>query len=189
MSVPDRVNRPYNDDFEPALYVGATVALQPAEEVYYVNTLEVLPTVVTQEFTVPAESELDEQEIRSLYGQSGVLVQVRLPDPPGDEGAIPEGIEIRVNQGGEESPRFNIKNSRGFLDSDTPFYGDAAQQTELFQYEDEDLFFDIENTTDEEITFELKYTGWAYDLRTDSDTHPTEADVAVLTERKSLRGL
>lgn len=188
MSTPDRVNRPYNDDLEPALYVGATVALQPEEESYYVNALEVLPTVETQEFTVPANSTLDEQEIRSLYGQSGVLVQVRLPDPDGEGSAIPEGVRVEVNQGGEESPRFNIKNSRGFLDSDTPSYGDAAQQTELYQYEDEDLFFDIENTTDEEITFTLKYTGWAYDLRPD-DSRPTDADVVVLTQRKSLRGL
>ncbi len=188
MSAPRRVNRPYHNDLEPALYVGSTVALQPEENAYYVNALEVLPTVETQEFTVPANSTLDEQEIRSLYGQSGVLVHVRLPDPAGEDGAIPEGIRIEVNQGGEESPRFNIKNSRGFLDSDTPAYGDAAQQTELFQYEDEDLFFDIENTSDEEITFSLKYTGWAYDLRPD-DTPPTDADVVVLTERKSLRGL
>ena len=188
MGLPDRVNNPYYSDLEPALTVDSTVELQPDSDVYYVNTVEALPAVETQTFEVPAESDLQEQEIRSLYGQDGVLVQVRLPDPPGEDPAIPEGVRITVDQGGAESPRFNIKNQRGFYSSDVPFFGDAHQQTELFQWEDEDLFFNIENTTEDPVEFSLIYTGWAYDLRPEEDVSPTDADLTVLTQRKSLRG-
>jgi len=187
MGLPDRVNNPYYSDLEPLLTVDSTVELQPSGDTYTTAAVEVLPTLVTQEFTVPANGTLSDQEIRSLYGQDGVLVQVRLPDPPGADGAIPEGIEIAVDHGGQESPRFNIKNQRGKLTADTPFFGDAAQQTELFQWENEDLFFTIENTTADEIVFDLAWTGWAYDLRP-ADVSGSEADVTVLTERKSLRG-
>ena len=187
MELPNRANNPYYSDLEPLLTVDSTVELQPSNETYVTAAVEVLPTVTTQEFTVPAGGILSDQEIRSLYGQDGVLVQLRLPDPAGSDPAIPEGIEIEVDHGGQESPRFNIKNQRGKLTSDTPFYGDAAQQTELFQYEDDDLFFTIENTTGDPITFTLTYTGYAYDLRP-ADISGSEADVTVLTERKSLRG-
>jgi len=185
MSNPDRTMRPYSSDFEPRLTVDSTVELQPSGGTYYVNTLEVLPTFETQEFTVPAGESLEDQEIRSLYGQSGVLVQARFPDPQGAGSVIPEDVKVFVNQGGEESPRFNIKNTRAFYTSDTPFYGEAAQQTELFQWEDEDLFFDIENNSGEEVSFRIQYTGYAYDLRGDQVTDP---DAVILTERKSLRG-
>ena len=187
MGLPDRVNNPYHSDLEPLLTVDSTVELQPSNDTYAVAAVEVLPTVTTQEFSVPANGTLVNEEIRSLYGQDGVLVQLRLPDPPGADGAIPDGIEIEVDHGGQESPRFNIKNQRGKLTADTSSFGDAAQQTELFQYEDEDLFFTIENTTGDPITFTLSYTGWAYDLRP-SDVNGADADVTVLTERKSLRG-
>jgi len=183
MSLPDRANNPYSSDLEPALTVDATVELQPDNGVHYVNAVELLPTVMTQEFTVPANDELVDEEIRSLYGQDGVLVQLRMLD----EDAIPAGVEIEVDHGGQESPRFNIKNQRGVLTSDTASYGDSGQQTELFQWEDTELFFTVKNTTAGEVTFELPYTGWAYDLRPEN-TDPQNADVTVLTERKSLRG-
>ena len=187
MGLPDRVNNPYYSDLEPLLTVDSTVELQPDSLTYGVHAVEVLPTVTTQEFTVPAGGSIEAQEIRSLYGQDGVLVQLRLPDPAGPDPAIPEGVEVAVDHGGQESPRFNIKNQRGVLTSDTPFFGDAAQQTEIFQWEDTDLFFDIENTTGSEVTFTMSWTGWAYDLRSASIDRG-DADVVVLTERKSLRG-
>jgi len=187
MGIPDRVNNPYHSDLEPLLTTDSTVELQPDNGSHVVAAVEVLPSVTTQEFTVPANDSLNDEEIRSLYGQDGVLVQLRLPDPAGADPAIPEGVDIAVDHGGQESPRFNIKNQRGVLTADTPTFGDAAQQTEIFQYEDTDLFFDVENSTDEEVTFDLTWTGWAYDLRP-VDLDPAEADVTVLTERKSLRG-
>ena len=187
MGLPDRVNNPFYSELEPALTVDSTVELQPSNDVYTVATVEVLPVVTTQEFTVSAGDTLVNEEIRRLYGQDGVLVQLRLPDPPGGDPSIPDGIEIEVDHGGQESPRYNIKNQRGKLTGDVSDFGDAAQQTELWQWEDEDLFFTIENTTDSEETFELAYTGWAYDLRP-TDIPGSEADLTVLTERKSLRG-
>ncbi len=183
----DPVRRPYFNDLEPALTVDATVALQPSDETFYVNTLEAIPTVETQTFEV-ADGETEEDiEIRGLYAQTGVLAQFRFIDVGDEDPPIPEGVRVFVNQGGEESPRFNLKNRRGFYDADTALYGDAAQQTELWQWEDEDLFFDIENDSGDAVEFSIKYTGWAYDLRPE-DISPPDADLTVLTERKSLRG-
>lgn len=187
MSQSNSANQPYNNDFKPALHVDSTVELQPLDEVHRVRTLEVLPTVQTQEITVDAGATLRDIEMRGLYAQTGVLAQFRLFDA-GDDPAIPDGIEIQVDQGGEESPRFNIKNARGFYDTNTPSYGDAAQQTELFQYEDTDLFFTVKNTTADEVTFTLSYTGYAYDLVQLNQASPEDADISVLVERKSLRG-
>lgn len=177
--------RPHYNDFEPLLSVDSTVELQPDNGVHSVETVEVLPAIDTAEFVVPANDSLDEREIRSLYVQDGALAQYRLPDPE-DGDAIPDGIEITVDHGGEEAPRFNNKNSRGYYNTDTPGVGDAAQQTELFQHEDTDLFFNIENTTGDEITFTLTYSGWAYKL-SKADVEPQDADASVLTERASLR--
>jgi len=109
----------------------------------------------------------------------------RLFDPEGGQ-AIPDGIRITVDQGGEESPRFNSKNRRGFYAAETAAFGDQAQQTELYQYEDTDLFFNVENTTGSEVTFTLTYTGYIYDL-VDIDTQPGETDETVPVERLTLR--
>lgn len=177
--------RPYYNDFEPLLSVDSTVELQPENGVHAVETVEVLPAIDTQEFVVPANDTLDEREMRGLYVQDGALAQYRLPDPP-DGNAIPDGIEITVDHGGEEAPRFNNKNGRGYYNTDTPAIGDAAQQTELFQFEDTDLFFNVENTTGAEVTFTLTFSGWAYKLSR-VDLSPKQADAAVLTERASLR--
>ena len=112
MAPDNGTNIPHNTDFEPLLTVDSTVEIQPDNDVYAVDVLEVLPAIETQEFVVPANGEIEEQELRSLYVQDGVLGQYRLPDPAGADGAIPDGVRITVDQGGEESPRFNNKNSQ-----------------------------------------------------------------------------
>jgi len=182
--IEDQINGPYTTEFEPALAVGAFVELLPDDVVREVTAVEVLPTIETQEITVPANDTEEEVEMRQLYAQNGVLAQFRLLDPAGTDGAIPDGIEITVDHGGEESPRFNLKNARGFYDSDTSFYGEGAPQTELFEWEDTDLFFNVENTTASPQTFSLKYSGWAYKT---ASAGAREPDISVLTERFSLR--
>lgn len=184
MASSNGTNPPYHNDFEPLLAVDSTVEIQPENEVYAVDVVEVLPTIDTQEFTVAAGGELEEEEIRELYVQDSALAQYRLPDVGT---AIPDGVEIRVDHGGEESPRFNNKNSRGYYSSDTPSFGDAAQQTELFQFEDTDLFFSISNTSGSEVTFSLTYSGWVYRLSSEPDVPPTDADQSVLAQRTSFR--
>lgn len=178
-------NAPYNHNFDPLLYVDATVTLQPRIGTFAVSQMELVPTIETQTFTVPANDTLNEAEMRGLYGQDGTLVQYRLFDPDGGQ-AIPDGVRITVDQGGEESPRFNIKNRRGFFNADTPALGDQAQQTELYQYEDTDLFFNVENTTASQVEFSLTYTGYVYDL-VEIDTPPGETDETVPVERLTLR--
>lgn len=180
MSDQARYNQPYNSDLEPALQADATVEVMPSGETYAVDLVETFPAIRTQEFVVPANDTLEEQEIRSLYVQTNVLGQYRLFD-------IPSDIEIEVSQGGEESPRYNNKNERGFLDSDVVGFGDNAQQTELWQWENTDLFFDLTDTSGSQQTFTLKYTGWGYAVEP-IDIPPEEADIQVLTERESLKG-
>ena len=93
-------NQPYNNDFEPLLYVDGTVTLQPENETYGVSQVEIIPTLETNEFVVPANDTLNEVEMRELYLQDGVLGQFRLSDPVSGQ-AIPDDIEITVDQGGE----------------------------------------------------------------------------------------
>ena len=179
----DQISGPYSTDLEPALATGAYVELLPEGEVREGTGTEVIPAVETDEITVAANSEEEEVELRQLYAQDGVLAQLRLPDPEGGN-AIPDGIEITIDHGGEESPRFNLKNSRGFYDTDTPGYGTGAPQTEIWEWENTDLFANVENTTGGEITFTLTYTGWAYNTTPAGGETP---DISVLTERFSLR--
>lgn len=180
----DQIHGPHTKDLEPSLADGAFVKLQPDDEVREVTAVEVIPKVETQEITVDANDTDEEIEMRQLYAQDGVLAQFRLLDPAGDDTAIPDGIKITVDHGGEESPRFNLKNARGFYDSETSNFGDGAPQTELWEWEDTDLFFNVENTTGSEETFTLGYTGWAYKTVPAQDKTP---DITVLTERFSLR--
>ena len=179
----DQIHGPYSTDLEPALAPGAYVELLPDNVVREVTAVEVLPTIRTQEITVPANDSEEEVEMRQLYANDGVLAQLRLLDPDGGQ-AIPDDIEITVDHGGEESPRFNLKNARGFYDADTPGYGVGAPQTELFEWSDTDLFFNVENTSGTSTTFDLKYTGWAYKTVEARGENP---DISVLTERFSLR--
>lgn len=176
---------PHHNDFEPLLRVDSTVELQPSVGTFGVELVEVLPSIETQEFDIPSGGVVNEAEMRSLYAQDGALAQYRLA-PTDLGGSIPDGVEITVDQGGEEAPRFNNKNRRGFYDSDTASFGDAAQQTELFQYEDTDLFFNVSNTTNSNQTFSLTYSGWVYKLKP-IDISPQDADVAVTVERPTLR--
>jgi len=182
----DYATPPYDNDFDPLLYVDGTVTLQPGNETYGVSQVEIIPTLDTQEFVVPANDTLNEVEMRGLYLQDGVLGQFRLFDPEGGQ-AIPDDIEITVDQGGEESPRFNTKNRRGFYSAATAALGENAQQTELFQYEDTDLFFNVTNTSGAEITFTLTYTGFAFDLVPARDLSASDTDVTVPVERLNLR--
>ena len=183
--IEDQISGPNSTDLKPALAPGALVELLPGDEVRKVTAVEVIPTVETQEITVPANDSVEEIEMRQLYANDGVLAQFRLPDPTGG-GAdpFPEGVEITVDHGGEESPRFNLKNARGFYTNETSRYGEGAPQTELWEWEDTDLFFNVENTTGSEVTFSLSYTGWAYKTAQATGEVP---DITVLTERFSLR--
>ena len=179
----DQIHGPYTTDLEPALAPGAYVELLPDDVVREVTVAEVIPTVETKTVTVPANDTQSEVEMRQLYAQDGVLAQFRLVDPDGGQ-AIPDGIEITVDHGGEESPRFNLKNARGFYNADTPGFGDSGQQTELFEWQDSDLFFNFTNTTGAEIDVTLTYTGYAYNTVAAGGETP---DISVLTERFSLR--
>lgn len=179
----DQIHGPFTTDFEPALATGAYVRLLPENVVREVTAVEAIPTVETQEFVVPGNGVLDEQEIRSLYAQDGVLAQLRLLNPDGGQ-AIPDDISFTVDHGGEESPRFNLKNERGAVTPDTPAFGDGAPQTELFEWEDTDLFFNFANTSGTDTTFTLTYSGWTYNTtRADGEV----PDITVLTERFSFR--
>lgn len=180
----DQIHGPHSTDLEPALAPGAYVELLPDDVVREVTAVEVLPAIETQEITVPANDSVEEVEMRQLYAQDGVIAQFRLPDPAGETPAIPDGVEITVDHGGEESPRFNLKNARGFYDTNTAFLGEGAPQTELWEWEDTDLFFNVTNTTGGEETFTLQYTGWAYKTVAARGETP---DISVLTERFSLR--
>lgn len=179
----DQISGPYTTDLEPALAPGAYVELLPDDVVREVTAVEVIPTILTQTVTVPAGGVENEVEMRQLYAQDGVLAQFRLVNPDGGQ-AIPDGIEIAIDHGGEESPRFNLKNARGFYNADTPGFGDAAQQTELFEWEDTDLFFNFANTTGSSVDVTLTYTGYAFKT---VPARGVEPDISVLTERYSLR--
>jgi hypothetical protein len=179
-------NMPYSTDLEPVLSVDDTVELQPDGLTAGVETVEVFPAVTTQEVTVPANDTLNEVEIRGLYMPDGALAQLRLLSKDATGQALPTGVRFQVDQGGRESSRYNLKNQRARIDNDAVSAGDANQQTELYQYEDGDLFFTFENTTGSDETFKLKYTGYGYKLR-DASVAPEETDVTVLTSRKTLR--
>jgi hypothetical protein len=185
MSPPSRAQQPYNTDLEPALYADATVELQPTGDVYAVDLVELVPSVDTQSVTVSANSTNEAVEMTELYLPEGVLGQLRLVDPQSGD-AIPSGVEIEVFHGGEESPRFSIKNQNGYIDLDTVSFGDNSQQTELYQWEDTDLYFDFTNTTGSDETFTLTYTGYAFKLSR-VDVAPEDADIQVPTERLPLR--
>lgn len=174
---------PYYHRFEPLLAVDDTVELQPAADVYSVDVVELLPELETQEFTVPANDTLETQEVSELYAKDGSLQQLRLVDPVGGANdALPDGVSFTVDQGGQQSPRFNAKNNRGAIAANTAETGDNYQFTELYQHEDTDLYFTIENTTGSEETFSLTWAGFAYDLSL-TDLGGAEADVSVPVER------
>ena len=183
MGTTDGTHTPYYNEFEPLLAVDDTVELQPSADVYVVDVVELLPTITTQEFTVPANGTLETQEVSELYAKDGSLQQLRLVDPVGGaNNPFPEGIEISIDQGGQQSPRFNTKNQRGVIDANTAETGDNYQFTELFQFEDTDLYFTIENTTGAEETFEIPFAGFAFDL-TRTNMEGGEADATVPVER------
>lgn len=185
---------PYSDDLDPTLVVGDTVAVQPQGVSGRVEALDVQPGVVVTELVddgggtvIGANSSLRDVEIRSLYNNDRFLAQYRLPpDPVNDTSPIPTDVEITVAQGGEQQTRFENKNSVGQLRPQTPFYGDGSPFTELWQYEDTDLHFTVDNNATGSIDgddLELIYIGWQYRLDTSVDVSADEASAVVTAGR------
>lgn len=185
---------PYSGDFDPSLVVGDTVAIQPNGVTGRVEALDLQPGVVVTELVddgggtvIAANSSLRDVEIRSLYNNDRFLAQYRLPpDPVNDESPIPTDVEITVAQGGEQQTRFENKNSVGQLRPQTPYYGDGSPFTELWQYEDTDLHFTVDNNAGTSIDgddLELIYIGWQYRLDTAVDVSTDEATAVVTAGR------
>lgn len=174
----------WTEDLEPAVEPGDKVLIEPRGEGGVVQFVDVIPPIDTQTFELSDGQVLNDVEIRPLYVRENVLGQFRFFDIDGSP-QIPDGVEIDVQQGGEEQRRFTTKNNRGRYTTEISSYGEDAQLTELWQWGDTDLFFTIKNDSGAAVEFDIRYVGFQYEI-VGSTPRPEAADLVVPVERIKL---
>lgn len=164
----------FNSSFDPVVRAGGVLNFNEIDsgELYAVQNVNVLPGVTLDENFVVADGQQDKREITELEMDDTFLGQFRLL-ALADE--LPDGVEIRVDHGGKQSPMYETKNRRGVLDNTTGtvFTSDGAGNvsadeqmarfTELFVWEDTVPYFTVINDSGAQVDFDLTFTGYAYD--------------------------
>lgn len=163
----------FNSSFDPVVRAGGVLNFNGIDsgDLYVVQNINVLPGITLDEdFSVP-DGQQEKQEITELEMDDGFLGQFRLLSLAEE---LPDDVEIKIDHGGKQSPMYETKNRRGFLDNTTgAVYTDdgagsavsdhqMSRFSELFVWEDSTPYFTVENNSGAQVDFNLTFTGYAY---------------------------
>lgn len=166
----------YPESLVPAFRPGDYIRTEPDGDVYEIDALspQMGFTVFDDGVTVSGEDDSVDNEATSMEVPTDWLGQYR-PIQIGTD--LPADVEVRVDQGGKESPFATNKNEWGSYtrDSLTPlgYDGNATVSeddfnlhlAELYVYEDEVPYFTFDNTTaGDETVQEWAWSGFQYRL-------------------------
>lgn len=165
----------FNGGFDPITRPGGFVQFDSATTgpVYAVTGYNVLPGITLESDFSVNDGSLEKRELTDIEMDDGYLSQYRLLRLPEE---LPDDVEIRVDHDGKQSPLYQTKNRRGALDNQTGaiYTDDGANSsivdahdsrfTELFVWEDNPPYFTVENNSGGQVTFNLTFSGYAYEL-------------------------
>jgi len=162
----------YNHQFEPVARVGDVIDVQ-SRGIYRVTALGPQPNLQPEdEFTV-ADTESEKRELTDTEQRKNFLAQYRLPQLAS---RLPDDVVIRIDHDGRQEPLYEAKNVRGELDNEVgAIYsqdgsGSVVQEeqltafTELFIYEDNVPYFEVENNSGSQITYTPRFVGYQFAL-------------------------
>lgn len=147
----------YNTDFEPAVRPGDYLEIPNEGRVFEVTDYIPQPGI---EWSVTVDANDVERNVEAdeLEMPDGLVGQFRILD----EDAIPSDVTIEVDLGGREAMAYATKNQRGRWDENTVAELPNGLGTELWMYEDDDLYFTVTNDQGDETTVDLVFRGYHY---------------------------
>lgn len=170
---------PFPNELEPVARPGDFIEIHPTGEIRQVEAFSPQPAVKALDsdkgngVTVGANSSDPGNELTELRLPRGWLGQFRIMAP----GKIPDGINVTVDQGGEQAPLWTTKNARGEFNNETGTevgYEGGSTVTndevvnsllEWYVFEDTPPIFSFENTTGSSITVsDIRFSGFQYRL-------------------------
>jgi len=185
----------FNPDFDPIARPGDAVKLAPERGFHRIRNYNVQPGVTLESDVVVADGAEEKQELLELEMDDGYLLHVRIPQIATE---LPDDVEIRIDHDGKQSPMYETKNERGVLTNETgsvygydPETGDSVLDhvntkfTELFVWEDNPPYFTFSNSSGGQVSVNLTFVGYVYDLVDVSQSDLSGTPVSVPT--KALR--
>jgi hypothetical protein len=128
-------------------------------DLYEIRAYRPLPAVPV-DLDVTANSIETDQQAENLHMPDLMLGQYRIVNPSD----LRSGVEVEVDQGGREAPASVTRNFQSFFTADTPETGLDGPLTELYQFEDNDLYFSVRETDGDGANVTLTFSGFGYAL-------------------------
>lgn len=185
----------YTSELSPVAYYDQPVLLDDGDDQQAFRVSQVIPLVgvTTDPVTISGQSTETNVDATELEIWDGWLAQWRPTNWTQD---IPADINITVDQGANNKPVYQTRNSQGVLEPGTPSElvdeGAAAQITnhsnllEYYVYEDEAPSFTYENPTVGAETVSIEFAGFALNvdpIREPDDEQPVYIPIEGITGR------
>lgn len=169
----------YTPEFTPVARPGQLLEIDDGstQTVVQVDRFAPLPAIETQVFSIP-DGETKQVEVEALHTDSGYVAQYR---PTALTQELPDDVEFTISQASQQDNLYTNQAETSSVTNETPYElvdtGSATEVTdlthllELFQFEDDDLYFEFTNTSGTDpITFTLTYSGFNYRISPAPDT-------------------
>lgn len=181
----------YTPSLTPVARPGDVVRLDPEGDHFEVESYVAQPGVTAETITV-SSGQNEQTEVDAIGVSDNTLGQWRLPLLASE---LPADVQIRVDHGGRQNPMWTTKNERGEITQDTgavlttdgagnsEIDHAANHLTELFVYEDNPPYFTVYNNSDAEVSIDLTFVGFQFELSPRTVDPGNEQPVAVPVER------
>lgn len=193
----------YPRALDPIARPGDVLRLDPLDELREVLFFIVQPGVnaFQTQISVAANDTEADNEATELEMPDTMLGQFRMVHPGED---LTDGINVTVDQQGQQAPLFTTKKARGFYDDQTGTMegNDGAsvvgnfresRLTEVYVWEDNPPFYTFENTTGGSLNIQnIRFAGYHYKLGPVLDRAPdgrTPVAVPISRIREGESGL
>ena len=128
-------------------------------DLYRIGSYRPLPSIPVS-LDVTANDIETNQQAENLHMPDKMLGQYRIVNPSD----IRSGIAVEVDQGGREAPASVTRNFQSFFTADTAEVGTDGPLSELYQFEDDDLYFSVRETDGDGSGVTLTFSGFGYVL-------------------------
>jgi len=145
------------EDLKPVAQIEQNIQLIPLNKFYTVEWIEPIPQIVKDFGAVSALSKLEKKEVKEVHLRDNCLAQYR--------GLPLDYIKIDVYRP-TALKQYALKNVESYIVRDVAAYSPKQNLLEFFQWEDEDIFFDITNPTQYDINMSrVLFYGFQYKLK------------------------
>lgn len=166
---------PYTPEFTPVARKDHVVELDFGDKVrtYRIEKFAPLPSI-EESITVAANDVERNVDLDQLEVWDNWMAQYRLPRLTEE---LPDNVSLEFDQGGSQAPLYQNLNQRGSITNETPYQqvtdpDDSGVDIyplihllELYVHEQETPKVTVTNDTDSEVTVDLTFAGWEYQIQ------------------------